>query len=90
MSVTVWSSPLARDCCSRLRRESNITPRHEFVDPRDHVICDLGGDSIEPGLKFYAVELGGFDQCIGYRGGPGAASRPHKPVIFPPERASKK
>ncbi len=43
----------------------SVTPGEQLVDAVDLVVGDAGERVGEPGLRIDAVELGGFDQCIG-------------------------
>ena len=67
MSLAVWRSPVpvwpGRSGAKQpvqLRCYSSVTPGHEFVQPCDFVIRDLGEGPCEPGLGIDLVELGGL------------------------------
>ena len=50
---------------STLRSALSVTPRHEFVQLCDFVVCDAGQRVCKPGLRINAVEFGRFDQRVG-------------------------
>ena len=62
---------------------SSVTPWKEFVEACDFVVGDFGEDPSEPGLWIDFVELGGFDQGVGYRGCFTSAFGAHEEIIFP-------
>lgn len=57
-------------------------PWHEFVQAGDFMVGDAGERVGEPGLRIDAIELCGFDQCIGNGSGVASALRTYKQPAF--------